>query len=197
MFENIRADIARKRSAYVVRPEDQTLFRKYIKVNLQMGTAAVLVYRFGRWAKELKVPILREALFVLYNLLNMAVMLCAGINIHVYSTIGKGLVIHNFSCIFILAERMGENCTVNQGVTIGNIRGKKHPPIIGNNVYFGAGCKVLGDVTIGDHVVIAANSLVVTDVPDHCTVVGVPARIVSRDAKSPYLQYTEYDASRS
>ncbi|MEK6684574.1 MAG: serine acetyltransferase [Nitrospirota bacterium] len=191
MFENIRADIRRKRTAYVVRPEDQTFFRKYVKVNLQLGTIAVGVYRFGRWSKSIRIPVLRQLMFFIYSLLNMAVMLGAGINLHVYSTIGKGLVIHNFSCIFVLTERMGENCTVNQGVTIGNIRGKKHPPIVGDNVYFGAGCKVLGEIKIGNHVVIAANSLVVTDVPDNCTVAGVPARIISRDAASPYLQYAE------
>lgn len=188
-LENIRADIERKRVAYVVRPEDQTFFRKYIKVNLQMGTLAVIVYRFGRWAGGLRVPVLRPLLFFAYWILNMAVMVGAGIAVHAYSRIGKGFVIHNFSCIFVLAESMGENCTVNQGVTIGNIRGSSHPPVIGNNVYFGAGCKVLGSVSIGNNVVIAANSLVITDVPDDCTVAGVPARIVSRDAKSSYLKY--------
>jgi len=189
MFENIKADVRRKRMVYVVRPEDQTFFRKYIKVNLQMGTITVWVYRFGRWSKDIRIPVLRQLMFFIYSLLNMAVMLGAGINIPIYSTIGKGFVIHNFSCIFILTKKMGDNCTVNQGVTIGNIRGGKHPPIVGNNVYFGAGCKVLGEITIGDNVLIAANSLVITDVPDNCTVAGVPARIISRDAASPYLQY--------
>jgi serine O-acetyltransferase len=195
MFGNIRADLLRKRSAFVVRPEDQTLFRKYVKVNLQLGTLAVIVYRLGRWAKGLRVPVVKQLMIFVYTVLNMLVMLGAGINIHIYSTIGKGLVIHNFSCIFVLVEKMGENCTVNQGVTIGNIRGKSHPPVIGNNVYFGSGCKVLGNITIGNNVVIAANSLVISDVPDNCTVVGVPARVVSRDASSPYLQYTEYGSS--
>jgi serine O-acetyltransferase len=189
MFENIRADILRKRVAYVVRPEDQTFFRKFIKVNLQMGTIAVMVYRYGRWARTVRLPIIRQLLFLLYWILNMGVMMAAGISIMLYGDIGKGFVIHNFSCIFILCERMGENCTVNQGVTIGNIRGAKRPPIIGNNVFFGSGCKVLGEITIGDNVVIAANSLVVNDVPENCTVCGVPARIVSRDAKSNYLQF--------
>jgi serine O-acetyltransferase len=188
-FENIRADIYRKRMAYAVRPEDQTFFRKYVKINLQQGSLAVLVYRFGRWAKGMNIPFFRPALFFIYWLLNMMVMIAAGISIHTYGRIGKGFIVHNFSCIFVLVETMGENCTVNQGVTIGNIRGSEHPPVIGNNVYFGAGCKVLGNIRIGDNVVIAANSLVISDVPDNCTVAGVPARIVSRDAKSSYLQY--------
>ena len=74
------------------------------------------------------------------------------------------------------------------GVTIGRIRGGKQDPIIGNNVYFGSGCKVLGPVKIGNNVVIGANSLVITDVPDDCTVVGVPARIISRTSTSEYLK---------
>jgi serine O-acetyltransferase len=148
-----------------------------------------MVYRFGRWARDLKIPVLSQVLFLGYWILNMGTMVTAGIAIPLYSRIGKGFVIHNFSCIFVLVESMGENCTVNQGVTIGNIRGSEHPPVIGNNVYFGAGCKVLGNITIGNNVVIAANSLVISDVPDNCTVAGVPARIVSRDAKSSYLKY--------
>jgi serine O-acetyltransferase len=57
-------------------------------------------------------------------------------------------------------------------------------------VYVGAGAKILGDVVIGSNVVIAANSLVISNVPDNCTVAGVPARVISRGADSPYLQYT-------
>lgn len=189
MFENIKGDLVRKRMAFVVRPEDQTFWKKHVKIHLQMGTQAVVIYRFGKWAHGLKIPIVRELLFAMYWVLNMFSMVTSGINIQTHSTIGKGFAIHNFSCIFVLCEKMGENCTVNQGVTIGMIRGAKRPPIIGNNVYFGAGCKVLGEVTIGDNVVIAANSLVMTNVPDNCTVCGVPARIVSRDAASNYLQF--------
>ncbi len=189
--------MARKQSAYVVRPEDQTFFRKYIKVNLQLGSIVVMVYRFGRWSKGIKIPVIRHLLFFLYSLANMVMNVVAGMNIHVYSNIDGGLVIHNFSCIFVLAEKMGKNCTINQGVTIGNIRGSVHPPIIGDNVYFGAGCKVLGDVRIGNNVVIGANSLVVTSVPDDVTVVGVPARIVSRGAQSKYLKYATYQGEES
>ncbi len=68
-----------------------------------------------------------------------------------------------------------------------NVRGVGRATI-GNNCYFGAGCKVLGAVTIGDNVVVSANSVVVTDIPSGATVFGVPARIISREATSPYLK---------
>jgi serine O-acetyltransferase len=68
-----------------------------------------------------------------------------------------------------------------------NVRGVGRATI-GNNCYFGAGCKVVGAVTIGDNVVVSANSVVVTDVPSGATVFGVPARVISREATSPYLK---------
>lgn len=190
MFEYVKGDLLRKQRAYVVRPEDQTFFRKNIKIHLQQGSIAVICFRFGRWTRRVKIPVVRQLLYLLYWIWNMAMMVTSGINIQVTSDIGKGFVIHNFSCVFVWAKKMGENCTVNQGVTIGMVRGSTRPPIVGNNVYFGAGCKVLGGVTIGDNVVIAANSLVISDVPSDCTVCGVPARIVSRGVTSKYLQFT-------
>ncbi len=69
-----------------------------------------------------------------------------------------------------------------------NVRGIGRATI-GNNCYFGAGCKVVGAVTIGDNVVISPNSLVVSDVPSGATVLGVPARVISREATSAYLKH--------
>jgi serine O-acetyltransferase len=188
MFENIRADLVRRRLAYKVRAGDQSFFHKYIKANLELGAIAQLVFRYGNWAVNLRIPVVRQILYGVYWILNMGVLLGTGVNIQSRCKIGKGFIVHNFSCIFIWTTSMGENCTVNQGVTIGSIKGSTVSPQIGNNVFFGSGCKVLGPVKIGNNVIIAANSLVITDVPDNCTVIGVPARIVSRDAKSEYLK---------
>ena len=110
-----------------------------------------------------------------------------GIHIQRESDIGPGLVVHNCSCLFILATRIDHSCTVNQGVSVASVRGTGWPTI-GNNVYLGAECKVMGGVQVGDNVVVAANSLVITDVPSNCTVMGVPARIISRQPVSPYLK---------
>ena len=187
MFETIRADLARKRLAYGVRPEDKTFFRQWITPFLEFGTFTVIVYRFGRWAYGVKIPVIRQILIALYLFIDVFCVAVTGMKVHPESEIGPGLIIHTFSCVHVLVKRMGHSCTINQGVSLANVRGSGRP-IIGNNCYFGAGCKVMGGVTMGDNVVVAANSLVISDVPSDCTVMGVPARIISREVTSPYLK---------
>ena len=187
MFENIRADLERKMRGYGVRPQDKTLFRKRITPLLEFGTLAVVVYRFGRWVYSIKIPVIRQLMIFIYLVIDTICLAITGIHVQRESDIGPGLVIHNSNCIFILATRIGHSCTVNQGVSVGSVRGTGRPTI-GNNVYLGAGCKVMGGVTVGDNVVVSANSLVVADVPSDCTVMGVPARIISRQTVSPYLK---------
>lgn len=187
MFETIRADLRRKTTGFGVRPEDQTFFRKRITPYLEFGTFAVIVYRFGHWAYTVKTPVIRQIMIALYLFINVFCMAITGIHIARENTIGPGLVIHNFCSILVLTKEIGHSCTLNQGVSIMNVRGVGRATI-GNNVYFGAGCKVVGAVTIGDNVVVSPNSLVVSDVPSGATVLGVPARVISREATSPYLK---------
>ncbi|WP_373525120.1 serine O-acetyltransferase [Nostoc sp.] len=95
------------------------------------------------------------------------------------NNIGSGLFIqHGFSTI-ISAESIGENCWINQQVTIGYTTNGR--PIIGNNVTISAGAKVVGKLSIDDNVKVGANAVVVKNVPNNCVVVGVPAYIVKRD----------------
>ena len=185
MFEMIRADIQRKRDVYFSR---KNWMSRNINVFFTPGSLAVIVYRLGRWIFLMKIPILKQLLQIAYMPLKALIVICFGINIPVRAEIGKGFVIHNFSDIFMPRSKIGENVTVQQGVTLGAIHGKSRQPIVGNNVFIGAGAKVMGEVTIGNNVVIGANSLVINDVPDNAVVVGVPARIVSRDSKSVYQQ---------
>ena len=187
MFEIIRADIDRKIRSYGVRPQDMTFFRKRITPLLEFGTAAVVVHRFGRWCYSIKIPVIRQILIGIYLIVNTICLSITGIHVHRESDIGPGLVIHNCMGIFLLAKRIGHSCTVNQGVSVTSIRGTGWPTI-GNNVYLAAGAKVMGGVTIGDNVVVSGNSLVVSDVPSNCTVLGVPARVISRETVSPYLE---------
>jgi serine O-acetyltransferase len=81
----------------------------------------------------------------------------------------------------VRAHIIGENCNISRGVTIGQAcRGRrKGTPIIGRHVYIGPGAKIVGAVRVGDFVAIGANCVVTDDVPDHATVVGVPARVIS------------------
>ncbi len=98
------------------------------------------------------------------------------------ATIGAGLFIqHGFSTI-IAAARIGQNCWINQQVTIG-YSDVADCPTIGDNVKITAGAKVFGNITIGDNSIIGANAVVFKDVPPNCTVVGVPAYIVKCDGK--------------
>lgn len=178
MFDVVRADVARKQQWFLSK---KSWFVRAIRVYLEPGTIAVLVYRYGQWATSIRVPLVREVFLLPYLLAKAFVILGFGIYIPVKANIGKGFTIHNFSGIFICETTIGENCIVFQGVTIGFLRGKPTPPKIGNNVFLGAGAKVLGSVTIGNNVVVGANSVVMSDVPDNCTVMGVPARIISRE----------------
>ncbi|MFA4947690.1 MAG: serine acetyltransferase [Candidatus Krumholzibacteriia bacterium] len=96
-------------------------------------------------------------------------------------SIGPGLFIqHGFSTI-IAAKSLGENCWVNQQVTIG-FSSVDDCPTLGNNVSVKAGAIVIGDITIGDGAVVGAGAVVVKDVPPGRTVVGVPARVIERGA---------------
>jgi len=98
-------------------------------------------------------------------------------------TIGPGLFIqHGFGTI-ITARSIGSDCWINQQVTVGFVDDTE-PPIIGDRVHICVGARVLGDITLGDDVIVGANAVVVRDVPPRCVVAGVPARIIRRDGES-------------
>lgn len=94
--------------------------------------------------------------------------------------IGGGLYIPHPVGTVVMAQCIGRNVTLVSNVTIG-MRGNAGFPIIGDNVYIGAGARILGGVTIGSGASIGANAVVLTDVPAGATAVGVPARIIRRD----------------
>lgn len=109
-----------------------------------------------------------------------------GIEIHPGATIGKGLFIdHGMGVVIGETAEIGDNCTLYQGVTLGGTgkdSGKRHPTL-GDNVLVGSGAKVLGPLTIGDNCKIAAGAVVLTDIPENSTAVGIPARIVRRQGR--------------
>lgn len=116
--------------------------------------------------------------------ISQATKMLTGIEIHPGAQIGKELFIdHGMGVVIGETAIIGDGCTLYQGVTLGGTgkeTGKRHPTL-GNNVMVGSGAKVLGPVNIGNNCKIAAGAVVLTDIPDNCTAVGIPARIVKRD----------------
>lgn len=167
MFENLKADLRASQ-------EDRVLERGMglWRVFLRMETPAIVCYRFGNWVTKLKTPVISQLLGIVAGIFQRFVQIFVGVYISPDAEIGPGLVIHTPYGIIVGPNKIGSYCTLQNGVVIAaGTRG------IGDNVYFGAGAKVMGGAKIGSNVVVAANSLVLTDVPDNMTVIGVPARI--------------------
>ena len=107
-----------------------------------------------------------------------------GIEIHPAAQIGKNVFIdHGMGVVIGETAVVGDNCTIYQGVTLGGTgkdKGKRHPTI-GNNVTIGSGAKILGPFTVGDNSKVAANAVVLNEIPPNSTCVGVPAHVVKRE----------------
>jgi len=146
--------------------------------------------RFMRGKKWLKYTIYPLSLFMLQHY-----QYKFGIGIPFLTEIGPGFYIGHFGGIFIYPDcKIGKNCNLSQGVTIGNVpRGKnKGYPTIGDNVYIGPGAKVIGCVKVGDRVAIGANCVVTKDVPNDAVVVGVPGKVISFEGSEGYICNTDY-----
>ena len=115
--------------------------------------------------------------------ISQCVRFWTGIEIHPGATIGRGLFIdHGMGVVIGETTIIGDDVLIYQGVTLGGTgkeQGKRHPTL-GNFVTVGAGAKVLGNITIADYSTIGAGSVVIENVPEHCTVVGIPGRIVKQ-----------------
>ena len=118
-----------------------------------------------------------------------------GIEIHPGAKIGKRLVIdHGMGIVIGETAEIGDDCLLYQGVTLGGTgkeTGKRHPTI-GNNVLVGSGAKVLGPFIVGDNSRVAANSVVLREIPENSTAVGSPARVVRQNGeKVNYVENVE------
>lgn len=147
---------------------------------LYSGVHAVLWHRLAHW-------LFRHKCLFLARFVSQTSRFLTGIEIHPGATIGRGLLIdHGIGVVIGETAVIGDDCTIYQGVTLGGTgkeKGKRHPTI-GNHVMIGAGAKVLGPFTVGDNAKIAANAVVLSEVPPDCTCVGVPARIVKRGGRT-------------
>jgi len=140
---------------------------------------AIWVYRFGRRVEKRKNGPIKSMQSKCYWLLFRLAETVTGISLPKGAEIGSGLKIWHFGNIFIHPDvRIGANCILRQGVTIGNRVDGGAAPVIGDDVEFGAYAQVFGAVHIGNACKIGAMSVVLSDVPDGATAVGSPARIV-------------------
>ncbi len=141
---------------------------------LYNGVHSILCYRISHW-------LWRYHFYFLARLISQLAKWLTGIEIHPAATIGRRLVIDHGTGIVIGATTVvGDDCLIYQGVTLGGtgvMQGKRHPTL-GNNVMVGSGAKVLGPIFIGNNSRVASNAVVLKDVPDNSTVVGVPGRVV-------------------
>ncbi len=156
---------------------------------------AIAVYRFGRWNQARRPGLSRWFLDRLYWLSFRVVETLTGISFTKDVEIGPGLRIWHFGNIFINPKvKIGANCTLRQGVTIGNRIDGGEVPIIEDDVEFGAYAQVLGGIRVGKGAKIGAMSVVLCDVPNGATAIGIPARITERGASTvdePVLMTTE------
>ena len=149
------------------------------------GIHALALHRLASWLWHARVPLLPRFLSHLGRFLT-------GIEIHPGATIGKGVFIdHGMGVVIGETAIVGDRCLIYQNVTLGGTgkqTGKRHPTL-GENVIVGTGAKILGNINIGNDVRIGAGSIVLRDVPNDCTVVGIPGRIVSRTGHGCPLEH--------
>ncbi len=167
MFDTLKSDL----NAYMERdPAARSRFEIYF---LYSGFKAVRAYRRANW-------FYRHNMKFLARWISQNARRRTGVEIHPGATIGSGLVIdHGMGVVIGETTEIGNDCTIYQNVTLGGTgkdHGKRHPTL-GNNVLVGTGAKVLGPFKVGDNARIAAGAVVLSEVPENATAVGVPARV--------------------
>ncbi len=168
MFKNLKAEL----DAVMARdPAARTRLEVYF---LYAGFKAIRSYRKANWCH-------RHNFHFLARYISQRARKKTGIEIHPGATIGKNLFIdHGMGVVIGETTIIGDNCTLYQGVTLGGTgkdEGKRHPTL-GDNVLVGSGAKILGPFKVGDNSRIAAGAVVLNEVPENATAVGVPARVV-------------------
>jgi serine O-acetyltransferase len=165
MFHNIRED-----------------FRTYKGDLSAQGFWVMLVYRFGRWRYGVHPAILRKLFSLVYKVLYKFIQIVTGIDLPCEAEVGTGFIIDHFGGVIVSGyAKFGNHCRIRNGVVVG-LKNIEEPgaPVIGNYVDIGAGAKVLGKIRIGNNVLIGANAVVISDVPDNSIAVGIPAVVKAR-----------------
>lgn len=166
MLSLIRNDLRRKAQIFGLRPGPLAL----VRMLFSDGTTAQVLYRMTQYCHNHH---LKPVAFLLYRINHLVGHCVIGRG----ADFGPGLAImHSVGLVVNTRVRAGANIILEHGVTIGDAKGRV--PELGDNVFVGAGAKVIGGVHVGSDVKIGANAVVVHDVPDGATVVGIPGRVV-------------------
>jgi serine O-acetyltransferase len=149
------------------------------------GFWAVSAYAIGRAAARSSSLPLRALGAAAYGALSTGLRFVSGIELNREATVGSDLhLVHGWNVKVHPSTVLGDRVGLMHDVTLGTTPERPFAPKIGNDVFIGAGARVLGDVTVGDGARIAANSLVLSDVPPGATAIGVPARVLRYNGRS-------------
>lgn len=172
-IDDLREDVA------AIRERDPAASSDLEVLLLYSGLHATASHRLAHTLNEKGLPLTARAISQVTKALT-------GIEIHPGAKIGKRVFIDHGSGVVIgETAQVGDDCTIYQGVTLGGTgkhTGKRHPTL-GDGVMVGAGAKVLGPVNIGAGAKIAAGAVVLNDIPEDSTAVGIPAKVVRREGK--------------
>jgi len=173
MFDSLREDVA---SVFERDPAAKSVLEVVLCYS---GLHALWFYRANHW-------LWNHGLRLVARWLSQMARLLTGIEIHPGAQIGRRFFVdHGMGVVIGETTIVGDDVTLYQGVTLGGTgkeKGKRHPTI-GNGVVVGAGAKVLGDIRVGDNSRVGAGSVVLRDVPDNSTIVGVPGHIIFREGQ--------------
>ncbi len=167
MFKHLREDIR------CVMDRDPAAHNVFEVISSYPGVHALLAHRLNHW-------LWRHGLRWLGRFLSLFSRWFTGIEIHPGARIGRRFFIdHGMGVVIGETAEIGDDCTLYHGVTLGGTsweKGKRHPTL-GTNVIIGAGAKVLGPIHVGNGARIGSNAVVVKDVPEGATMIGIPARV--------------------
>jgi serine O-acetyltransferase len=191
MFNQIKEDIA------VVFERDPAARTHLEIITTYPGVHALIIHRLSHW-------IWRKRFFWIARFISYISRWLTGIEIHPGATIGRRVFIdHGMGVVIGETAVINDDCTLYHGVTLGGTswnKGKRHPTLE-QGVVIGAGAKVLGPITIGKGAKIGSNAVVVKDVPENATAVGIPARIIEpetnkqRDEMAEKIGFSAYAIS--
>ncbi len=190
LFQLIRSDYHRYRAAGA-RPVGVVFFSQGFWASTVYRCQHAADRRFRRW------PGIRTIVKVCGAVAQKVIEVLTGISLASGTEVGEGLYIGHFGNIIVSpAARLGRNCNLSQGVTLGAAgRGDRHgAPRLGDRVYVGAGAIVLGAVEIGDDAAIGAGAVVTKSVPARGVVAGNPARLISRRGSFDFVTYADMES---